>query len=315
MIRLFRLVACALLLSSCGGLAREPSNNDLVEDFLQVLTVRRSVQGIHDRNEIRRWERPILWTTLGKVDRDALKFLESTLDQYGLVVGQDFRLAQAGETANYVIAFVPSAPPESVLEYLKTQKSAVRLHESIQSRINSGSDLKYLKWRYNTPNGPPGYQKTYCMFFNMAADGYGLAYIASDYFMLRRCIAEETLQMLGLQFDSIKSWPSIMSVNAAGNSVGALERASIYDLLYLRILYDARLRSGMTRDEARPIARQILSELRPDETRPPELTRLTKPQSQRWRAAAGHMLPAVPEAHADKSINAQRRAPMQFGSK
>jgi len=277
MAHLLRLVACALLLSSCSGLAREPSNNDLVEDFLQVLTVRRSVQGIHDRNEIRKWERPILWATLGKVDDDALKFLEDTLDQYGRVVGQDFRSAQAGETANYVIAFVPSAPPESVLEYVKTQRSEVGLHESIRSRISSGSDLKYLQWRYNTSNGPPGYQKTYCMFFNMATEGYGLAYIASDYFMLRRCMAEETLQMLGLQFDSIKSWPSIMSVNAAGYSTDALERASIYDLLYLRILYDTRLRSGMTRDEARPIALQVISEIRPDETRPPEFTRLIRP--------------------------------------
>lgn len=65
-----------------------------------------------------------------------------------------------------------------------------------------------------------------------------------------------------------------------------IEEAPMYDLLFLRILYDHRIRTDMTEAEALPVARRILGELRPDEASPPVMERLIHPA---WRARQGQL--------------------------
>lgn len=69
------------------------------------------------------------------------------------------------------------------------------------------------------------------------------------------CIEEELAQGMGLANDSPAARPSIFNDD---EEFALLTR---HDELLLRILYDSRLRPGMTEDEALPIVRQIAVEL------------------------------------------------------
>lgn len=73
------------------------------------------------------------------------------------------------------------------------------------------------------------------------------------------CLHEEIAQGLGLANDSPRARPSLFNDN---DEFGLLTR---HDELLLRLLYDPRLRPGMTADEAGPMVRTIAAELVPDE--------------------------------------------------
>lgn len=76
--------------------------------------------------------------------------------------------------------------------------------------------------------------------------------------MRRMCYHEELAQALGLVNDSPRARPSIFNDN---EEFAYLTRQ---DELLLRILYDRRLRPGMSLREARPIVEMIANELKPD---------------------------------------------------
>lgn len=233
------------------------------------------VYGRREMRVINKWEQPILWAVLGDSSGTTQSWLETSLRQYEQHVGIPFRKARVGETANYIIAFVPSKPPEVVSSYLAEQKqrflrNGVVLNHLISSGIDAKSYEGYLRTRYEYPAPNPSDRKTYCFVLPYLSHGASIIFISENFPRLRRCISEETLQALGLYYDTSKSWSSIMSITRDGYLSNARHDASYYDLLYLRVLYDPRLRSGMTRDEARPLVKEIFTEMRPDETKPPQ---------------------------------------------
>lgn len=74
--------------------------------------------------------------------------------------------------------------------------------------------------------------------------------------LLRKsCIHEELAQGLGLSNDSPAARPSIFNDNEE------FAFLTTHDELLLRMLYDPRLQSGMTAEQAAPIARRIATEL------------------------------------------------------
>jgi len=68
------------------------------------------------------------------------------------------------------------------------------------------------------------------------------------------CLLEELTQSLGLPNDINAPWPSIF------NNTGRIKTLSWRDEVFLRTLYDPRLRVGMTRAEALKLARKIIAE-------------------------------------------------------
>jgi len=273
------LGAAALIISACAGLQREPTNEELVEDFLQTLTIRQSkYHGHYDRKTLLKFDGPILWTILGNPRESTKVHLESTLRAYKNFMHTDFREAQPGEVANYVIAFIPSRAPSEVLTYLdewiRKRQSKNEIHNEVILGISMGTHRQFLHARYYYSHPNLIYQNTYCNVYANLTAGYAVAYIAEDYPDVRRCVSEETIQALGLFYDTTKMWSSIMAVDHQGFRGYERDTASAYDLSYLRVLYDPRLWTGMTRDEAKPIVRAIFDELRPDQTNPPELDRL-----------------------------------------
>lgn len=71
---------------------------------------------------------------------------------------------------------------------------------------------------------------------------------------LRSCLAQELTQMMGLAGDLDGAGDTVM------DSVSTHERPTLVDRRLLYILYDERLRPGMTRAEAMPVVRQIIAE-------------------------------------------------------
>lgn len=84
-----------------------------------------------------------------------------------------------------------------------------------------------------------------------------IAFIRAEHPDLMRsaCIHEEVAQGLGLANDSPRARPSIF------NDDDEFALLTSHDEMLLRMLYDPRLRPGMTLEEARPILRRIVGEL------------------------------------------------------
>ena len=111
-----------------------------------------------------------------------------------------------------------------------------------------------------TVTGMP--RSTFCLVFAFsegASPSYtrAVAVIRSEHPDLLRlsCVHEELAQAMGLANDSPTARPSIFNDD---EEFGLLTRQ---DELLLRILYDRRLRPGMTEAEARPIVEAIAAEL------------------------------------------------------
>ncbi len=77
---------------------------------------------------------------------------------------------------------------------------------------------------------------------------------------IRACLVEELSQSMGLFMDDRHVWPSVF------NDDDAYRELTPQDELFLRALYDRRLRPGMERDEAEPLIQTIIDELRPPRT-------------------------------------------------
>ncbi len=74
---------------------------------------------------------------------------------------------------------------------------------------------------------------------------------------LAGCIIEENVQALGLLNDTNKLRPSLFSDR------DSLPGMPWYDEILVATLYDERLKAGMERDKALPLARQVIEELLP----------------------------------------------------
>ncbi len=105
-------------------------------------------------------------------------------------------------------------------------------------------------------------KSTYCLVIAFSDGEEGaydraVALIRAEHPELIRtaCIHEELAQGMGLPNDSPTARPSIFSDT---DEFGRLTR---HDELLLRMLYDPRMRVGMTVDEAAPVARGIATEL------------------------------------------------------
>ena len=105
-------------------------------------------------------------------------------------------------------------------------------------------------------------RSTFCLVFARDLTGEGtyteaVAVIRGEHPDLLRlsCIHEELAQGLGLSNDSPAARPSIFNDD---EEFGLL---TTHDELLLRMLYDPRMRPGMTVSQARPVAEQIAAEL------------------------------------------------------
>jgi hypothetical protein len=241
------------LLRQDGGARDAPFNaRILAENFVQIalydeyVPIGGQLVARTSESRLRRWETPIrMRATFGASVPPARASADrATLDSYSRRLSRltGVPITQVAESANFDVLFLSE----------DERRGAAPLLRSLVPGISSAAVA--------TITTMP--RSTFCLVFAFS-DGSGYSYtralavIRAEHPDLLRlsCIHEEIAQAMGLANDSPAARPSIF------NDDEEFALLTPHDELLLRILYDRRLRPGMTPAEARPIARQIAAEL------------------------------------------------------
>ncbi|WP_343035161.1 DUF2927 domain-containing protein [Parasulfitobacter algicola] len=247
------LVAQGLLRQDGGGPDVPFNTRNLVENFIRIalfdeyrpagdIMIARETE-----SRLRKWEQPIrmkieFGRTIPKAQR--------TLDM-NRVISYSSRLSNltkvpisvSNDTANFHVLLLNEDDRRAIAPRLK--------------EIVPGISDTSIRTVVDMP------RSTLCLVFAFSADAESSSYskaiaiIRGEHPDLMRlsCIHEELAQGLGLANDSALARPSIFNDD---EEFGLL---TDHDEFLLKMLYDPRMKSGMTAREARPIAEKVAREL------------------------------------------------------
>lgn len=246
------LLAQGLLRGDGGGPDVPFTRRQLTENFIRIalydeyVTSGGSLVARQTASRLRRWEQPIRMNVefgasvpMAQRNKDR-RDIGTYAARLSRATGQPIRLTTVNP--NYIVL---------ILNEDERRAYGPRLAELVPGI--DGSSIRAIT------DMPPS---TFCLVFAFST-GTGSTYSKSvavirgehpDALRLS-CIHEELAQGLGLANDSPAARPSIFNDD---EEFGLLTK---HDELLLRILYDRRLRPGMTEPEARPIVEQITTEL------------------------------------------------------
>lgn len=231
--------------------------NDLSRNFERVafgaeFTIENGVyHALVDPGEavLRRWDDPVLYHLSGEHTPSDHAAIARFADRLSAGTGLEIRAARRGEPSNLEIAFQGKATRDSLTARYRNARRDLPL-----------ADL-YLAWA-DAPTWPCAGEFYFPRETEERANQIDLAviYIRDEVRGLSRqsCIEEEFAQILGLGRDDASVRPSIFNDD---EEFALLTR---HDTLLLRILYDWRLRPGMSPAAAMPIVHRIARELVPD---------------------------------------------------
>lgn len=235
-----------------GGPDTPFTRRQLVDNFIKIALFEEfsNVDGQLVRREaptvLRRWTNPVRMKVefgdsvpLANRDRD-LKAIAAYNRRLSNLTGLDITLTS--DNPNYYVFIVNEDERRALGPTLRTISPDVDL-----SAVNTVQNMR---------------RSTLCLVFAIDSTQVGVyskavSIIRAEHPDLLRlsCIHEELAQGLGLPNDSPSARPSIFNDD---EEFGLL---TTHDEFLLRMLYDARLRPGMTSQEARPIAEAIAAEL------------------------------------------------------
>lgn len=210
-----------VLLAGCVTASGDrPAPADLAERF-EVLAFYDEDGSSHP---LQRWDLPLHVSLVGDVEgfRPYAKFAERHIADLATLTGLPYAFKPGGMTLVF-------GPHETWRQVLRGASAANR-------RVAIDCEA-HIFGRGNTPTR-------------------GVALIRNDLpsDRVRNCIVQETTQILGLRNDIADPDGTIFASGGHRTSLSETDRK------LLRILYDPRLRSGMTRQQAMPIVRQIIAE-------------------------------------------------------
>lgn len=247
------LVARGLLRTDGGGPDVPFSANMLAEDFVRIALYDEYVSngGVlvarETESRLRRWKEPI---RLGVIFGDATPKTQRTKDM-AIIASYAARLRRI---SGHPISIVP--PEQANYHLLMLNEDERRAFGPRLSQLVPGIDSTAIKTITQMP------RSTFCLVFAFsegASPNYtqALAVVRSEHPDLLRqsCIHEELAQGMGLANDSPQARPSIF------NDDEEFALLTTHDELLLQMLYDRRLRPGMTPVEARPIVQTMSRQL------------------------------------------------------
>ena len=223
------------------------SNADLARNFERI-ALAREYRREDDRlieeatpAPIARWSRPVEYRIEGAT-RDDLDAYEALIDRLADLTNLTF--TEVSSDPNLTIVFLDAENRELFVEDLKASGDDQRM----PLLIDWAENLRY------PCVGQVGFQDV------SSGEITGALIVIKDELegVLREsCIHEELVQTLGLMNDDGDVRPSIF------NDDQEFALMTEHDEYLLRILYDRRLRPGMKAEEARPIVREIIEDIRP----------------------------------------------------
>lgn len=235
--RLFLIVAIFGLFWARPGAAEElrPQLDDLTEHFIEV------VYGVEYANlsarpeGVAKWLGPVVGINpLGRKTPQLFALAANHLKSIASLTGLGFRTIKPGE-----------ALPGIDLVFMKRSEMGNIRGENLDPAIiqSLASDptmvCYFLNWR-----SPPEQIVKALVVVNVEVDPV----------RIDACLLEELTQVMGLPNDVKAYWPSMFNPNDTSTV------HSRWDQLYVRMLYDRRLKPGMTPDEARAVVRPIFAE-------------------------------------------------------
>ncbi|MEM6973558.1 MAG: DUF2927 domain-containing protein [Pseudomonadota bacterium] len=249
-------VAYEASLRSIGDLRTETapvdapfSNDDLVRNFARIALrheadIRQAGSDSNARpNPLQRWEGPIRYSLLGEgATAEDLDEIDTLMARVGALTGLEVSPTSIG--SNLIV--------------LITKPGERRGIQAVLSEHHPALGQSFALWRDNP--------EIVCAATNLIAERnrheiiFGVIMIGDEVRGLLRqsCLHEEIIQALGLGNDHPAVRPSIF------NDDEEFALLTLHDEWLVRLLYDRRLRLGMTEREAVPVLRRILPGLRPD---------------------------------------------------
>lgn len=230
------------------------TENDLVANFERVALFdeysERNGKFIERQtaSSLRRWEHPVrialhFGPSVSKEQRASdTAYVRSFATRLARLSGLDIRLTDA-KRANFSLLFLNK---DEQRDYTPELVGRVKyLIPQISDEIkNSPRGIFCVAYAVSDRNSLTGYKGAIILIKD---EHRGL--------MRKSCIQEEMTQALGLANDSPDARPSIFNDD---EEFALLTR---HDELLLKMLYDPRLKIGMTIDDAHPIVQQIAQEL------------------------------------------------------
>jgi len=230
-----------------GPKLREPyfSNEQLFRNFLSIALRAEAADDVDlaGNISIAKWVKPVRYQVVGGGPEDVAK-VASLVMRVRRLTGIDIAPATAQEP-NITLSFVPFRHRNNAVFQL-TDRGA--LGPSVGGMV--------MRWRDT--------EREKCLGLISVDPVSGV--IAKADILIKdelparirdACIVEEIVQSLGLMNDDPLARPSIFN-----DSQEFLDLTS-HDEFLLRILYDPRIRAGMTLREVRPLVRQIIRDVRP----------------------------------------------------
>lgn len=201
--------------------AGELTVDTLLEAFQAVVFKTESGEGSQGKPVVK-WQGPIAASLEGAAAVTYRKEIDALFKQLGLLTSLPVVVVGPGSPSNMTIRFMPTAEIRRITG---------------QQQINCSGTFK-------------GSSKDFAI-------RQAEVYISTDSDQkTRHCIPEEVAQVLGLPNDT----PLIPDSNFNDNNT-TLTGLSISDQILIRTLYDRRILPGMTAAQARPVARQIITEM------------------------------------------------------
>ena len=245
------LLAQDLLRTDGGGPDTPYSAAMVVRNFQQIALfeeyarVGSSIVAKKTESNLHRWERPIRMSVEfgGVISREQIQSDRRVVENFAL---------RLGRITGHPISTVATDPNFHVFIVDEDARRAMgdRLREIIPS-ISPTAVAAVT----NLP------RSSYCLVFAWDPEGNGtyqkaVAIIRAEHpdLLRRSCIHEELAQGMGLSNDSPQARPSVFNDD---EEFGLL---TSHDEELLRILYDPRLRPGMSSDEAMPIVQTIVAQ-------------------------------------------------------
>ena len=253
-----RLILRGLMRTDGGGPDTPFTKEDLMRDFQALAFYGEYVSGqgftkaTAQPADLSKWEDPVRVRLLfgpsvsAKTRASDRQTVTALLDRLTQVTGHSITLVE--EDSNFDVLVANEDERYDILTRLQDQRHPIG-HQSASLLKTIPKELQCVVLAYSSSP----FSKKYIQ---------ALAIIRAEHPPLLRkaCFHEEIAQGLGLSNDSPRARPSIF------NDDDEFALLTEYDEILLNILYDPRLRSGMSLNTAAPVLWQIINERYPPET-------------------------------------------------
>ncbi len=239
------LILLLPLLQGCKTVrtSADLSDEDYVRNF-ETVAFYREFDLDKTEHRLTRWEGPLRVALIGDVNERYTGYAERHLVDLAELSGLEIMLVDLDD-ANVVVILSPE-PFDRALDSYRTIYR--RFFASDRTMEEVTAQMKSEATCYATVLTDRG--------GDVITGAMALIPTDEGRFVVRACIIEELTQAMGLFNDSDDILPSIFN-DSSPNMV-----LSDHDRILLQVLYDRRLEPGMTWNQAEPIVRTAVAELR-----------------------------------------------------